>query len=137
MVRIRGTIGDWPVDLTVEMDAEDWAQLAAHLPLEAPPGAVRSALQHADDVLARPGGEEFTVFLPGSTAEQAMQVAERICRRVRDADIVHASSPKGRMTVSIGVATRLPGDDEAEDMLKRADDALYRAKAGGRDQAQA
>ncbi len=43
MLRIKGRVGDWPVDLTVEMDAEDWAQLAAHLPLEAPPGAVRSA----------------------------------------------------------------------------------------------
>lgn len=51
MLRIKGRVGDWPVDLTVEMDAEDWAQLAAHLPLEAPPGAVRSApaARPADD----------------------------------------------------------------------------------------
>ena len=35
MLRIKGRVGDWPVDLTVEMDSEDWAQLAAHLPLEA------------------------------------------------------------------------------------------------------
>ncbi|MEO5963645.1 MAG: diguanylate cyclase [Thermomonas sp.] len=97
-------------------------------------GAVRSALLHADDVLARPGGEEFIVFLPGSTHEQAIQVAERVCRRVRDADIIHAASPQGRMTVSIGVAAREPGDIEPEDMLKRADQALYRAKAAGRDQ---
>lgn len=34
MLRIKGTIGAWPVDLTVELDAQDWAQLAAHLPIE-------------------------------------------------------------------------------------------------------
>ena len=98
-------------------------------------GAVRSALLHADDVLARPGGEEFVVFLPGSTRAQALQVAERVCRRVRDADIVHEASPPGRMTVSIGVAVREPADSEPEDMLRRADAALYRAKNAGRDQA--
>ncbi len=96
-------------------------------------GAVRSALLHADDVLARPGGEEFTVFLPGSTREQAMQVASRICQRVRDADIAHAASPKGRMTVSVGLATLDAADIDIEDVLKRADAALYRVKAGGRD----
>lgn len=32
MVRIRGSIGDWPVDLTLELDAEDWRQLAQHVP---------------------------------------------------------------------------------------------------------
>ena len=98
-------------------------------------GAVRSALLHADDVLARPGGEEFIVFLPGSTLEQAMKVGERVCQRVRDADIVHAASSEGRMTVSIGIATRQSGDDEVEQMLRRADAALYRAKAAGRNRA--
>ncbi len=98
-------------------------------------GAVRSALLHADDVLTRPGGEEFIVFLPGSTHEQAMQVAERVCLRVRDADIVHDASPEGRMTVSIGVAAREASDGVPEDMLRRADEALYRAKAAGRNQA--
>ena len=98
-------------------------------------GAVRSALLHADDVLARPGGEEFIVFLPGSTLELAIMVGERVCQRVRDADIVHAASFEGRMTVSIGIATRQSGDDEVEQMLRRADAALYRAKAAGRNRA--
>ncbi|HEY1069376.1 MAG TPA: diguanylate cyclase [Thermomonas sp.] len=96
-------------------------------------GAVRSALLHADDVLARPGGEEFTVFLPDTTHAQALLVARRICQRVRDADIAHAGSPKQRLTVSVGVATLGPADEELEDVLKRADAALYRVKAAGRD----
>ena len=52
MLRIKGRIGDWPVDLRLEMDAEDWAQLAAHLPLEAAPAAERSVLagHPADDL---------------------------------------------------------------------------------------
>lgn len=98
-------------------------------------GAVRSALQHANDVLARPGGEEFIVFLPDGTLEQARQVGERVCQRVRDADIVHAASPQGRMTVSVGIAAIQADDDDAEAMLRRADAALYRAKAAGRDRA--
>lgn len=96
-------------------------------------GAVRSALLHSDDVLARPGGEEFTVFLPNTTHEQAMHVGARVVQRVRDADIAHAGSLKGRLTVSVGVATLEPDDLELEDILKRADAALYRAKGAGRD----
>lgn len=95
-------------------------------------GAVRSALLHAEDVLARPGGEEFIVFLPGGSLEQAKAVGERICQRVRDADILHAASSVGRMTVSIGLAAMQPDDDEPEQMLRRADAALYRAKGAGR-----
>ncbi|MCC8364139.1 sensor domain-containing diguanylate cyclase [Lysobacter sp. A6] len=96
-------------------------------------GAVRSALYHRDDVIVRPGGEEFIVFLPDTTLEQAVRVGERICASVLHADIAHAGSPVGVLTVSIGVATNLPEDgDDPEVMLARADAALYRAKHQGR-----
>ena len=42
MLRIKGRVGEWSVDLTVELDAEDWQQLAAHLPVERPPTATRA-----------------------------------------------------------------------------------------------
>ena len=96
-------------------------------------GAVRSALYHREDVVVRPGGEEFIVFLPDTTLEQAIRVGERICASVLHADIAHAGSPMGVLTVSIGVATNLPEDgDDPEVMLARADAALYRAKNAGR-----
>lgn len=50
MLRIKGRVGDWPVDLTVEMDAEDWAQLAVQLSPEAP-AAPRARTAHAADGL--------------------------------------------------------------------------------------
>jgi diguanylate cyclase (GGDEF)-like protein len=96
-------------------------------------GAVRSALYRGEDVVVRPGGEEFIVFLPDTTLEQAVQVAERIVASVRQADIVHAGSPLGVLTVSIGVSCRMDDDgSDPEVMLTRADAALYRAKGGGR-----
>ena len=98
-------------------------------------GAVRSALFRSGDVLARPGGEEFTVLMPDCSPWQAMQAANRVCARVREADISHDDTPSGRLTVSIGVAAREAGDADVDALLKRADDALYRAKSGGRDRA--
>ena len=96
-------------------------------------GAVRSALYHREDVVVRPGGEEFIVFLPDTTLEQALHVAERIVTSVQHADIVHDGSPFGVLTVSIGVASRLEDDgQDPEVMLSRADAALYRAKGAGR-----
>jgi len=59
--------------------------------------------------------------------------AGRVCQRVRDADIAHMGSSKGRLTASVGVATLQPDDTDPEDMLRRADAALYRVKAAGRD----
>ena len=96
-------------------------------------GAVRSALLHADDLLARPGGEEFIVFLPNATAEQARGVAERVTERVRSAEILHEDAPGGRLTVSVGVATVCEDDADIEDVLRRADDSMYQAKQAGRD----
>jgi diguanylate cyclase (GGDEF)-like protein len=100
-------------------------------------GTVRSALLHADDVLARQGGEEFAVLLPGATEVQASAVAARIRERLREADIAHAGSPSGRMTASIGIATMPAGAPVAlGTLLTQADAALYRAKTAGRDRAE-
>ena len=100
-------------------------------------GTVRSALLHADDVLARQGGEEFAVLLPKATEAQARAVAARIRERLRAADIAHAGSPSGRVTASIGIATMPAGAPVAlGTLLTQADAALYRAKSGGRDRAE-
>jgi diguanylate cyclase (GGDEF)-like protein len=100
-------------------------------------GSVRSALLHADDMLARQGGEEFAVLLPQATESQARMVAARIRERLREADIAHAGSPSGRVTASIGIATMPAGAPVAlGTLLTQADAALYRAKSGGRDRAE-
>jgi diguanylate cyclase (GGDEF)-like protein len=78
----------------------------------------------AGDLLARWGGEEFAVALPGATAEQAVPVLERL----------RAATPDGQ-TASAGVASFTPGASLAE-LVERADRALYGAKAGGRDRLQ-
>ena len=80
------------------------------------------------DLPCRPGGEEFTVILPGSSAMNAVIVAERI--RVRLAQAVRGSATP--FTVSMGVAGREHGDT-FETTLSMADAALYAAKEGGRD----
>jgi diguanylate cyclase (GGDEF)-like protein len=99
-------------------------------------GAVRSALLHPDDVLARQGGEEFAVLLPGANEAQARLAAARIRERLREADIAHAMSPKGRVTASIGIAAMAAGEPvPLGTLLTGADAALYRAKDGGRDRA--
>ena len=100
-------------------------------------GAVRSALFHADDVLARQGGEEFAVLLPDTTPEQARAVAARIRERLHEADIAHLGAPGGRMTASIGIAAMAAGEQvPLGTLLTRADAALYRAKSAGRDRAE-
>ena len=79
----------------------------------------------AEDQLGRLGGEEFLVLLPDTDAEAARHVAEKL-----RAEVAAAPTPVP-VTVSIGVAT---WDGEApEDLLHRADEALYAAKEAGRD----
>lgn len=84
------------------------------------------------DTVARYGGEEFVVVLPGSTADDALRRAESI--RAQCA-LVRVPVPGGTLsvTMSAGVSTTGPGTSSSEDLLEAADQALYRAKAAGRD----
>ncbi|WP_431100512.1 GGDEF domain-containing protein [Roseateles noduli] len=82
------------------------------------------------DRLGRYGGEEFVILLPSTDAEAAHASAER----VRAALATHAPEPGiPPCTASLGVAWALPGDVSLDALLARADAALYRAKANGRD----
>ena len=96
-------------------------------------GAARSALYGAADILARTGGEEFVVLLPGTALGNAVDVANRVRASVLHAGVIHEESPRGMMTVSVGVATRQADDPDPDSMTARADEALYHAKKAGRD----
>jgi diguanylate cyclase (GGDEF)-like protein len=84
------------------------------------------------DFLVRYGGEEFVAMLPGAGQDAAMTAAERLRVAVERTDFA-APEPNTllRITVSIGVAV-LEAQDSVERLIERADTALYRAKAGGR-----
>jgi two-component system cell cycle response regulator len=94
-------------------------------------GALRGHLR-AEDYLGRLGGEEFLIVLPDADAVAAARVTEKLRCEVAETSIEHAGSEL-RVTVSIGTATW--DGEEPEKLLGRADEALYGAKAGGRDRA--
>ncbi|CAD6561251.1 hypothetical protein LMG24235_07236 [Paraburkholderia sabiae] len=85
------------------------------------------------DTAARYGGEEFVVVLPDTPAEGACKIAEEIRRAISQMAIEHAGSEYGRVTASIGSASCTPDDGtDATSVIKAADEALYNAKARGR-----
>jgi diguanylate cyclase (GGDEF)-like protein len=85
----------------------------------------------AADVLARYGGEEFIVLFPGSTAQQAAVAAESI-REAIAADRIETRTACVVATISVGLADALHDQDTLYQLIQRADRALYRAKAKGR-----
>jgi diguanylate cyclase (GGDEF)-like protein len=88
----------------------------------------------AEDIACRYGGEEFTIMLPDITHDIAMERAECVRRAVAELNLTFDSEIFSEITVSIGMAM-YPMDGEAADqLLRRADMALYRAKRGGRNQ---
>jgi len=92
---------------------------------------VAESVVRSVDFVARLGGEEFLLVLVGADEETAVRVATRLCERTRMLDII-PETPDFRQTVSVGVASFRPGE-RVEDVIQRADRALYEAKAGGRD----
>ena len=88
------------------------------------------------DLVARYGGEEFVFIAPATTSENALLMAQRVCAAMQELSLVHGLSEFGCVTVSIGVASLIPRRGEsAEVLVKMADEALYRAKAQGRNRA--
>src|SRR5690606_14964254 len=88
----------------------------------------------AADLPARYGGEEMVVLLPDTDLAGALAVAEKIRLAIRGLGILHSAVPSGVVTVSAGVAACVPtGTYTAAQLLKAADEALYAAKAEGRD----
>lgn len=83
----------------------------------------------------RVGGEEFCVILPGTPAEGARQVAERIRQRINSQEILVRPDTTIRISVSVGVSeARRDGDYDFEHLQSIADHRLYLAKQRGRNQ---
>jgi diguanylate cyclase (GGDEF)-like protein len=93
-------------------------------------------VRRAGDLVARYGGEEFALVAVAADEANALAMAQHICKALQALGHPHALSPFGVVTASIGVAVLVPaGDDSHEALIRAADQALYQAKARGRNQA--
>lgn len=97
-------------------------------------GCFRNTFMRATDVPARFGGEEFAVILPDTELEEAGKLSEKLSQCIHALDIIHeASSAADHVTISIGIASMLPDKQvSCTDLIGMADQALYSAKANGR-----
>lgn len=102
--------------------------------LESVAGAIAESAARSSDFVARYGGEEFAAIFPNTDAEGGLGKAEEIRQRVEDLGIAHEYSETAEhVTISVGVCTCTPDDqDKAEELVKKADEALYRSKEEGR-----
>ncbi|MHB1021767.1 MAG: GGDEF domain-containing protein [Acidobacteriaceae bacterium] len=99
--------------------------------------ALQQGLRRKEDFVARYGGEEFVVLLPNMTLEDAQKLAERLRISVKSSEMPLADAGQTVMpaTISCGVASLYPTSENAQqELIHTADRALYKAKAGGRDQ---
>jgi diguanylate cyclase (GGDEF)-like protein len=85
-----------------------------------------------EDVACRFGGEEFVVVLPGASLEIAAKRAEELRAKIEGLSVRYLDHNLPRITISVGVAAFPEAGDNPQSVLKAADDALYRAKEGGR-----
>ncbi|MFW9080863.1 diguanylate cyclase [Pseudomonas sp. P2757] len=97
--------------------------------------AIEECVRRPSDLVARYGGEEIGVIMPNTDSEGAQVVAQLILDRLRQENISHDTSPLGRVSVSIGIAAATGSRlDPVQGLIEAADQALYSAKALGRNQ---
>ncbi|WP_066426698.1 diguanylate cyclase domain-containing protein [Anabaena sp. 4-3] len=96
--------------------------------------ALKQAARQSNDLVARYGGEEFALILPDTDSDGAIAVAQFVQEAIQKRQIPHAASAVASwVTVSIGIATVIPTPNMvALDLINAADQALYQAKARGR-----
>jgi len=103
--------------------------------------AIAMLIQHGvrqTDIVARYGGEEFAAILINAGREGSKRIAERVRRIIAETRFPNESiQPNGDLTVSIGVATFSPSASTLTDLIREADNALYRAKKAGRNRVEA
>lgn len=94
-----------------------------------------SSLKRSSDLAVRYGGEEFAAILPGTDEDGAYLVAETFRKSLADARVPHTGAERGILTASVGVATYMSDNlhRDAAELIQTADEALYSAKAAGRD----
>jgi diguanylate cyclase (GGDEF)-like protein len=94
---------------------------------------LKAVFKRPIDIVARYGGEEFVALLPNTDIEGGIIVAERIIKAMLTANIPHVFSDcQPYLTLSIGIAQANFSDETREQVLERADKALYKAKEAGR-----
>lgn len=96
-------------------------------------GALLTSQVREGDFVARYGGDEFAVLLANTDIEVAAKVAQRICVETTHINFGAISSEQTAVTLSLGLAVAQAGDTQ-ETLFKRADEALYASKKGGRNQ---
>ena len=94
--------------------------------------ALKSYARRASDLVARYGGEEFAFIAPATNEASAVHLAQTICTALASQQLPHELSPLGIVTISIGVAVFV--STTPEQLIKKADEALYCAKFQGRNQ---
>lgn len=94
-------------------------------------GGVLLTVTGTRDAVARLGGEEFAILLPGRSPRSALSLAERLRATVEGLRLSEGEELV-RFTVSVGLSSLLPGEKSFEPMLRRADRALYKVKRSGR-----
>lgn len=96
--------------------------------------SINDSMESPNDLLARFGGEEFTIILPNRNNEEATRIAENVRKQVERLQIPASVNDKEDfVTVSVGVATKVPSETVTkETLIQSADQAVYEAKTGGR-----
>jgi diguanylate cyclase (GGDEF)-like protein/PAS domain S-box-containing protein len=94
-------------------------------------GLLKTILRKTD-IAGRYGGDEFMLILPATSALGAENLADKLLNVVRNAELLYHDGKPIRLSLSIGIAGLKPDDGNIDTLIKRADDAMYASKQGGR-----